>query len=65
MNWLEILYKICEVCLIPLLCALTGYAIQYLRTKKDEVLEKIDSDIGDKYVAMLFDTITDCVSATS
>lgn len=65
MDWLEILYKILEVCLIPLLGVATTFFIKWLKAKQEEVLVKIDNDIADKYVAMLFDTISTCVSATT
>lgn len=65
MDWLEILYKILEVCLIPLLGIATTFFIKWLKAKEEEVLVKIDNDTADKYVAMLFDTISTCVSATT
>lgn len=65
MDWLEILGQVFEVCLIPLLGLATGFLIKWLRAKEIEVLDKIDNDNVDKYVAMLFDTITVCVSATT
>jgi hypothetical protein len=65
MDWLELLYKVLEVCLIPLLGVATTYLIKWLNAKKDEVLIKIDNDMADKYIAMLFETISTCVSATT
>lgn len=65
MDWLELLYKILEVCLIPLLGVATTFFIKWLRAKEEEVLVKTENEIADKYVAMLFDTIATCVSATT
>lgn len=65
MDWLELMYKILEVCLIPLLGVATTFFIKWMRAKEEEVLVKIESDTADKYVAMLFDTIATCVSATT
>ena len=65
MDWLEILYKIFEVCLIPLLGVLTTFAIKWLYAKEAEVVNKIDNNIADKYAGMVFETIRDCVSATT
>jgi hypothetical protein len=65
MDWLELLYKILEVCLIPLLGIATTFLIKWLNTKKEEVLMKIDNEMADKYVAMVFETIATCVSATT
>ena len=65
MDWLEILYQILEVCVIPLLGILTTFLVKWLRAKELEVLDKIDSETADKYIAMLFDTIAACVSTTT
>ena len=65
MEWLELLQEIAKLCLIPLVCALTAYGIKWLKAKEVEVIDKVDNDLADKYIAMLFDTITTCVSATT
>jgi hypothetical protein len=65
MDWLEILYKIAEVCLIPLLGVLTAFFIKWLKAKEAELLVKVENDTADKYIAMVAQTITDCVIATN
>ena len=65
MDYLDLLYDICKFCLIPLLGILTGYAISWLKAHRDEVLNRIDSETGDRYAAEIFDTITTCVTATT
>lgn len=65
MDWLELVYAIGKACLIPLVGILSAYLIKWLNAKEIEVLDKVDNDTADKYIAMLFDTITICVSATS
>lgn len=65
MDWLELLYKIAEVCLIPLLCVLTAFFIKWLKAKEAELLVKVENDTADKYVSMVARTITDCVIATN
>lgn len=65
MDWLDLLYDILKVCVIPLLGLLTGYTIKWLKAKEEEVLEQIDNDVADRYVALLFETISDCVRATT
>lgn len=65
MDWLEILSKIFEVCIIPLLGVLTVYAVQFIKTKAAEINTKHDNDILAKYVNMLSETITECVIATN
>jgi hypothetical protein len=65
MNWLEILYKILEVCVIPLLGILTVYAVKFIKVKSDEIKTKADNELADKYIDLLSTTISDCVIATN
>ena len=62
---LEILYQIFELCIVPLLAVLTGYLIQWIKAKTAETAEKNQKDVFDKYITMLGETITKCVSATN
>ena len=62
---LEILYQIFELCIVPLLAVLTGYLIQWIKAKTAEATEKNQKDVFDKYIIMLGETITKCVSATN
>lgn len=65
MEWLDLLYDALKVCVIPLLGVLTAYVVKWLNAKEAETLNKIDNDLADKYIAMLFETVRDCVSATT
>lgn len=65
MDWMEILYQIFELCVIPLLGILTYFVVQLIRAKAAEFAAKSESEILDKYILMLSDTITDCVIATN
>ena len=65
MDWLELLYDILKLCVIPMLGILTTYAIKWLNAKEKETLAKVDSDMADKYIVMVYQTIRDCVSATT
>ena len=65
MDWLDLLYDVLKVCVIPLLGILTTYCIKWLSAKEAETLEKVDSDIAAKYLSLAFETIRDCVSATT
>lgn len=62
---LEILYQIFELCIVPLLAVLTGYLVQWIKAKTAEATEKNQKDVFDKYITMLGETITKCVSATN
>lgn len=65
MNWLEILYQILEVCVVPLLGILTVYAVKFIKVKSDEIKTKADNELADKYIDLLSTTISDCVIATN
>lgn len=65
MDWLLILYKIFEVCIIPLLGILTTFIINFIRTKTKEINASYDNEVLIKYTTMISDTITNCVIATN
>ena len=65
MNWLELLYDILEVCIIPLLGILTAYAVKFIKIKGDEITKKTNNEMANKYIALLATTISDCVVATN
>ena len=65
MEWLDLLYDILKLCVIPMIGVLTAYAIKWLNAKEIETLNKVESTMGDKYIAMFFETVRDCVSATT
>ena len=65
MDWLELLYKLVEVCLIPLLGILTAYAVKFIKIKGDEIAVKVNNDKANKYITLVSQTITDCVIATN
>ena len=65
LDWLDIIYKIFEVAIIPILGAATIYLVTLINAKKDELLKKTKSETTKKYIEMLDKTITDCVLATN
>ena len=65
MNWLELLQKIFDVCIIPLLGILTSYAIVFIKNKSNELKEVTDNELYKKYIDLLQDTIVRCVIATN
>lgn len=64
-EWLDLLYKILEVCIIPLLGILTTFVVKYIRVKSKEITAKTENDKADKYINMLAETISACVIATN
>ena len=65
LDWLDILYKIFEVALVPILAAATLYVVSLIKIKKQELLEKTKNETTKKYIEMLDKTICECVIATN
>ena len=64
-NWMELLYQLFEIVLIPLLGILTAYAVKLIKSKTEEIKVKHDNQLLNKYLDMLQVTVTDCVTATT
>ena len=62
---MEIMTIILEVAIIPLLIALTGYLVAFIKSKTKEITDRTENDKADKYIYMLSNTITKCVTATN
>ena len=65
MNWIEMLSKIFEVCIIPLLGILTTYLVRWIKMQSKKIQEETDNELEKKYIRMLEDTISNCVIATN
>ena len=65
MNTMELLQKIFEVCIIPLLGVLTTYLVVFIRNKTDQLKKETDNELYQKYMEMLSETITNRVIATN
>lgn len=65
MDWFEILQKIFEICIIPLLGVLTGFLVSWLKSKSKEVETKIKNETVLEYFKILEQTIITCVQATN
>lgn len=65
MNWIELVNKIFEVCIIPLLGVLTAYLVSWIKVQGEHIREQIDNELEKKYISMLEDTISNCVIATN
>ena len=61
----NLINQLFQVCLIPMLGALTTFIVIWIKAKSTELQKKINSDILNKYVQMATDTITNCVIATN
>ena len=65
MNYSEIITTIFQVCIIPLLGVLTTFLVKWLQIKSNELQNKMDNELADKYMTILTNTITECVLATN
>lgn len=61
----ELLAQIFKICIIPLLAVLTRYAVKFFQAKSDELTQRTNNEIAEKYAKLITDTITDCVIATN
>lgn len=61
----ELLNQLFEIVLIPLLAALTVYAVKWINAQANNLKTKTDNDILDKYLGMLANTVSKCVIATN
>ena len=59
------LEQIFTVCIIPLLGALTGFIISFIKTKQAEIEAQTKNETVKKYISMLAETINTCVLATN
>ena len=64
-TWLIILQQIFEVAIIPLIGVLTGILIKYINSKSSEIIATTENEQAKKYIALLDNTITSCVLATT
>ena len=62
---MEILTLLLEIVIIPLLGALTVYIVAFIKSKTKEITDRVENDKADKYIYMLSNTITKCVTATN
>ena len=53
MDWMELLSKIFELCIIPLIGILTSYLITFIRMKKAELVNKTEDERAQKYLDMI------------
>ena len=65
MELQQYITPIFEICILPLLGILTKMLIDFLKTKSQEVKEKAANETTAKYIDMLTNTITSCVTATN
>lgn len=65
LDWLDILYKVFEVAIIPVLAAAAYYMVTFINAKKQDLIKKTENETTKEYIEMLDKTIVDCVLATN
>ena len=65
MSWENILFQLFEIVIFPLLTIGTVYLISLIKVKIQELKQKKNNDLYNKYLGMLEDTIVQCVLATT
>lgn len=65
MNWLDILVKVFDAAIVPILGAVAVYVVTLINAKKQELMERAKNDTTKKYIEMLDETIVSCVLATN
>jgi len=65
MDWAIFTEQVFKLVLFPVISVCGIYLIYFLNTKINELKKKTDSDLADKYLDMLNDTITSAVLATT
>lgn len=62
---IELLNQIFELCIVPLIGVLTAYFTAFVRKKTKEISAEHNDEKMVKYINLLSQTITDCVTATN
>lgn len=65
MDKLEMLKQIFDVCIVPLLAVLTSYLVSYIQSQKEQIKKTTDNELLNKYIDMVANTISDCVTTTN
>jgi hypothetical protein len=65
MNWTNIISQLFEIVIFPLLTIGTIYLINLIKVKIQELKQKKDDAMYDKYLTMLENTIINCVISTT
>lgn len=65
MDWYEVLAQVFELIIYPLLGVLGVFLTNLLSTKIEEIKQKTQNDMTDKYLDILNDIVADAVIATT
>lgn len=62
---IEMIAQLFDLVIVPLLAALTVYAVKWINAQANNLKTKTDNDVLDKYLEMLANTVSKCVIATN
>ena len=62
---MDTLFKILEICIFPLLGALTAYAIKWINAKSDNIKALTKNEVAQSYIQKITDIVTMCVVSTN
>ena len=65
MDWMTIISQLFEIVIFPLLAIGTVYLITLIKVKIQELKQKKNDELYNKYLTMLEDTIISCVLSTT
>lgn len=65
MDWMMILSQLFEIVIFPLLAIGTVYLISLIKVKIQELKQRKENELYNKYLTMLETTIIDCVLSTT
>lgn len=65
MNWINILEEVFKLFIFPVISIMAVYLCYLIGIKIDQIKKKHDSDMSDKYLNMLNDTIVNAVLTTT
>ena len=65
MDWMNILAQLFEIVIFPLLAIGTVYLVSLIKVKIQELKQKKENELYNKYLTMLETTIIDCVLSTT
>lgn len=65
MEWSVIIMKIFELCIIPLLGAVTIYVVNLIKKRVDALTKESNNVLANKYLEGLEATVINCIKATN
>lgn len=65
MEWNVIIMKVFELCIIPLLGAVTIYVVNLIKKRVDALTKESNNVLANKYLEGLEATVINCIKATN